>query len=860
MVEIDKILSERSDDRVLKALQDLPDREFYRLVEATLGYIDLKIARNHLKSSLVISECTHRPDGRKFVVLVSRSGEDIGKPDVESLIAFMKRVDTQNGLILTSSRIEETAASLAERSNIGLADGTKLAALMKRFDLDKEAIRAVSLWTDQLRTASIPGVDRRLEEALRMGYESLAARDYMKALDSFDRAIVIKEDYDLPWRLKGNTLDEMGYHEQALGCYKRALELFPESDETWFSLGSCLFALGKYAEEIACYDRALKYNPVMQKALINKGSTLHRLGRYPEALETFDKVLKLNYRLEKVHNNRGATLHSLGKNNEALASYNRAIELRHDYVEAWMNKGTLLSEMGRHSEALDSFNEMTHNRPELPKGWYLRGLAARQTGNISQAKASFDQAVRLDPEYADARKALEEMSQTMAEKYPEVPQIVQGILAAGTAKAAAMEASEREVTAMVSEDALGRAGEITLEQVADEIYGNKAELLLLFGKLEEAFGFLSKSLRLEPEDAVLLTSAGNVLYGMGRFEAAARTYEHALSIDPSYMPAMFNLLSASMSFNDKIRADKASETLRIKSHDWQALAAAALDAMSKEDYKQALDDVGAALALENLAGLLNLKGLLSLDAGDLEAAEILFEKLKTRPMDQSEAYNNCGAVLYRRGELEKASAEFDKAIKIQRNSHAAWNNRGCVLYKVDRLREAIACFEEASVMSPSSVSLTNKGFSQLAMDLVADAVRTFDLSVKNELTAEAYNNKGIALERLGKHDDALAAFNESLRLEPSFRDAQDNARRAILKATPKKGSEAPLQPAPPGEEIFGDRANLENLLPKLDEDYLRTKKKSELEAIGRAMALDTGGTRSELIYRILMAKERTAKE
>ncbi len=28
MVEIDKILSERSDERILKALQDLPDREF----------------------------------------------------------------------------------------------------------------------------------------------------------------------------------------------------------------------------------------------------------------------------------------------------------------------------------------------------------------------------------------------------------------------------------------------------------------------------------------------------------------------------------------------------------------------------------------------------------------------------------------------------------------------------------------------------------------------------------------------------------------------------------------------------------------------------------------------------------------
>ena len=853
MVEIDKIISERSDEKILKAVKDVSDQEFYRLSETVLGYLELKITRGRPKSAFFIAECVHRPDGKKYAVFISRGDEMISKQDVESLVAYMKRSESETGLVFTVAKIADDAGAYAESNNVALADGTKFAALLRRFDLDKEVIKAAELWKERVKTVVDSGLDRQLEEAMKNGYGALADRDYMRALDAFDKAIMLKDDYDVPWRLKGNTLDEMGYHEQALECYKHALDLKADSDETWFSLGSCLFSLGRYTEEIVCYDRALQYNPTMQKAMINKGSTLHRLGRYKEALDSYDMVLRINYRLEKVHNNRGATLHSLGQLTEALDAYNRAIDLKHDYVEAWMNKGSLLYELGRYPEAFDAFTQMTQIRPELPKGWYLRGLAARKTNNISAAKASFEAALRLDPDNAEARRALDEVSKKISQKFTEVPRLVQDIFTSEAARLTETAEAEKRM----SDDAVARVLDEKVEELAEELYGDKGELLFLLGKSDEAFDYLGKSLRLEGENPSLLTAAGNVLYQLGKFEAAAKTYEHALTADPSHLSAMFNLQRLLQEMGETDRSAKVSEMLRASETCWQALAAASLEAGSRDDVKQALEDVQRALAMEDLAALHNYQGLLRLSLGDAGAMES-FEKTKAMPLDQSEGFNNSGILLLRAGEIEGASTEFDKAIRLQRNNHAAWNNRGCILYKVDRIREAIACFEESSVMCPTAVALTNKGFCQLSIDLLADALRTFDQSLKVEPTAEAYNNKGIVLERLGKHEEAKAAFLEALRLSPDFQDAADNARRMEEKA--KGVGPVRAEPAPPGEEVVGEKQEALKALASMTKGSLKVMRKVEVESICDSLGIGSDGTKAELIKRILNEKDRRQKK
>src|SRR5512136_1062139 len=117
MVEIDKILSERSDERILRAAKEISDPEFAKIAEAILGYLELASVKGRPKGSFFIAECTHRPDGKKYVVFFSRRDDMISKADVESLVSFMKKVESPNGLIITTSSIAQDANKVADENN-----------------------------------------------------------------------------------------------------------------------------------------------------------------------------------------------------------------------------------------------------------------------------------------------------------------------------------------------------------------------------------------------------------------------------------------------------------------------------------------------------------------------------------------------------------------------------------------------------------------------------------------------------------------------------------------------------------------------------------------------------------------------
>lgn len=863
MVQLDRILSERSDERTLRALQALPDPEFGSLVDKVLGCLELKIIRSRPRGAYIIADCEHRPDGRKYTVYFSRKEEPVAKADIKSLISYTDKTGSDNALVFSATGITPDGEGLLKERAIGYADGPKLAALLRRFDLD----RLIVQYADSKKEVVVPEPERirvagsRLEDAMRAGYDALAAKDYMRALEAFDLAIFLDDSYDVSWRLKGNTLDEMGYNEQALECYKRALDLLPESDETWFSLGNCFYALGRFTEEIMCYDKALFFNPLLQKAMINKGSTLHRLGRYEEALETYDRVLKINYRLEKVHNNRGATLHAMGRGDDALDSYERAIELKHDYVEAWMNKGNLLYELARYDEALAAFTQVTGFRPEYPKGWHLRGLVLRKLDRSPQAKACFEQALRLDPDFVEARKALEEESKRVEVSQTDVPRIVEDIFR-GPAPEPPPEvvvAAPPPAEIVMAEDLVVRDREQKIEELAEELYGDRAELLMLLGRLDEAFDFLGKSLRLEGENAPLLTAAGNVLYRQGRVEAAIKSYEHAVVADPTYVPALVNLQTALADSGEWELARDVSDALRRSEAGWQGHILASLSARHAKDYARAIEDVENAVATEGLPALLNLRGLLKAESEDLDGAAESFARAKAAPLDLSEAHNNAGVILFKKGDADAAGLEFDKAIRLTKASAPAWNNRGCVLYRGDRIREAIACFEEALVISPTTAAANNKGFSQLTLDSLEEALASFDCSLGLGESPEAYNDKGIVLLRMGRIEESQEFFREALRLAPQFKDAASNLRRAEALRPPASEAEPKLGPgAPPSMEVVGGEASSMNL-SDLTLQNLKRNRKSELEAICESLGVSSKGTKTELINRIVRTRRQLTK-
>ena len=105
MVQLDKILSERSDERTLRALMALPDMEFGSIVEKVLGCLELRTLRSRPRGEYIIADCEHRPDGRKYTVFFSRKDAPVAKNDVLSLISYTEKTGSDNALVFSASGI-----------------------------------------------------------------------------------------------------------------------------------------------------------------------------------------------------------------------------------------------------------------------------------------------------------------------------------------------------------------------------------------------------------------------------------------------------------------------------------------------------------------------------------------------------------------------------------------------------------------------------------------------------------------------------------------------------------------------------------------------------------------------------------
>jgi tetratricopeptide (TPR) repeat protein len=117
--------------------------------------------------------------------------------------------------------------------------------------------------------------------------------------------------------------------------------------------------------------------------------------------------------------------------------------------------------------------------------------------------------------------------------------------------------------------------------------------------------------------------------------------------------------------------------------------------------------------------------------------------------DRAATYDNRGIILNRRGRTDEAASDFDRAIALQPDLGDAYVNRGSILIKKK-------LYEEALVQ-------TNKG---LALGISFPEI--------------GYYNRALALEQLGRYQEAYADYKKALALEPNFTLASERLTNFVV--------------------------------------------------------------------------------
>jgi tetratricopeptide (TPR) repeat protein len=90
------------------------------------------------------------------------------------------------------------------------------------------------------------------------------------------------------------------------------------------------------------------------------------------------------------------------------------------------------------------------------------------------------------------------------------------------------------------------------------------------------------------------------------------------------------------------------------------------------------------------------------------------------------------------------------------------------------------CNHALHFLPDSSVAYSLKGFALLALKRYDEALNAYDESLRLGLsTASVYKERGDALYHLQRYDDALLSYKEAFSLQPDFVDAYKGASQAL---------------------------------------------------------------------------------
>lgn len=277
-----------------------------------------------------------------------------------------------------------------------------------------------------------------------------------------------------------------------------------------------------------------------------------------------------------------------------------------------------------------------------------------------------------------------------------------------------------------------------------------------------------------PANARAQNNLGNALLKNGRQEQAKTYFETAIKLSPRYADAHNNL--GVVLLNERRSAEALKEFQD---------AAGMKDKYADAYYNQgeALLQLGrSAEAVEALRTSLQINpnnpkahnnlGIALLDLGKVD--ESIAEERRAVALDPTmpEAHYNLGNSLSRAGNTAEALAEYDTTLKINPRYARADNNAGVILLNQGKRDEARRRFEAALAIDP------NYPEAKQNLELVSRPAPV----VEHSGSAEDQNNRGDALLKSGRIEEAKAYFESAIKLSPRYAEAHNNLGVALLDA------------------------------------------------------------------------------
>ncbi len=443
--------------------------------------------------------------------------------------------------------------------------------------------------------------------------------------------------------------------------------------------------------------------------ILRKARELTRQGRYRDAIHEIRVGLASESENPVLLNELGVLQLRSGNLDGAEQTLNTAVKSDPDYFRAYYNRAIIRSRTGQTKAAISDYQQAISLRPRHFESNYNLGLLYLKRHDAKKAYTTLNRAVKYS---------------------------------SGDGRATALFSLGRAQAKLGNGKDAIRSYEKAIEYRPGYILPRYNLALLLMKNSDDtskrqAARRIEEILALRPDFAPAYFVRARYAAATGHPDDAIRNYDTAISYDPMFWKARYNLALLYLEKNDL----KTARSLFLE---------------MKKDFPQ------------KASVLFNL-GRIAYGEKSYEEAEALYtEAIALEGGRYSEAELNLGVVKKARKQYEEADAIFENLIAHDANYSPAWLNKGLVLFRMKRYSDAGNAFESALQHGADPVKV------HYNMGRLAFAQKQYDIArnhYEEALRADEHHlnsavNLGVTLIKLKDLSGAATAYQRAVAMAP----------------------------------------------------------------------------------------------
>ena len=226
-------------------------------------------------------------------------------------------------------------------------------------------------------------------------------RAYDRAIEDFDKVLVIEPDNVEALVSRGDAFGQLGDLGRAMADLNRAVALAPDRPTVLLARGQIESRRGNLAGAARDYEAALKIDPRYAGALVNLAAIRLMQGEPRAAIELLDQAIVIDPRSPLAFYNRGYAGFALKQYDKAIADYGSAIEVDPGMGLAYNNRA--LSRAVAGSDLVAALADSDQALKLLPLNLEVRdtrGFIYLKLGDPALAVNEYNAALTIDPNRA----------------------------------------------------------------------------------------------------------------------------------------------------------------------------------------------------------------------------------------------------------------------------------------------------------------------------------------------------------------------------------------------------------------------------------------------------------------------------